>query len=277
MPVFAIGDVQGCHAELCDLLELTGFDASTDRLWFVGDLVNRGPDSLEVLRAVRALGDAAVVVLGNHDLHLLATVAGARRPRRKDTFDAVLAASDRDALVDWLRTRPLVHHDPAVGYGMVHAGLPPQWTLDEALARAAELESILRGSRWREFMRHMYGDRPERWSNRLTGWDRLRYITNGLTRMRYCRKDGALNMKEDGPPGTQPAGLIPWYAVPGRASRDARIVFGHWATLALVGDVDPVWNVWHLDTGCVWGGSLSALRLDDGRRFSVPGRARPRR
>ena len=272
MATYAIGDVQGCADALFSLLEHVGFHPERDRLWFAGDLVNRGPRSLAVLRFVRDLGERALTVLGNHDLHLLAAAAGARRPKPRDTFGDVLDAPDRDALLGWLERQPLLHHDAASGYAMVHAGLPPQWTLAEAGALAREVEEVLRGAESGTLLHEMYGNEPRRWSPALRGSARLRFIINALTRIRYVSPDGGLEFANAGPPGTQPPELVPWFEAPERRSRGACIVFGHWATLALHAPVAPVHRVHHLDTGCVWGGRLSALRLEDGRRFSVPGR-----
>ena len=274
MPRYVIGDVQGCYDELCDLLEAVAFDESADELCFAGDLVNRGPGSLQVLRLAIGLGDRARAVLGNHDLHLLAAASGARAPRRKDTFDDVLDAPERDALLDWVRAQPLLDHDVERGYAVVHAGIPPQWSLAEAVERAGELESVLRGPDVGPFLHNMYGNGPERWSEELGGWDRLRYITNAFTRMRYVDRAGALNLEETGPPQTAGALLTPWYAVEGRRTRGTRIVFGHWATLQTLAPLPDIHGVHHLDTGCVWGGALTALRLDDGAVFSVPSRRR---
>ena len=270
MATYAIGDVQGCYRELVALLKVVEFDRERDRLWFVGDLVNRGPQSLEVLRFVFELGRCATTVLGNHDLHLLAAAAGTRPSKRKDTFDDVLDAPDRDPLLDWLRHRSLFYHDESVGFAMLHAGLPPQWTIAHASARAAEVESVLRSDRHPELFRNMYGDRPDRWTDRLEGWDRLRFVINALTRMRYVAADAGLDLHETGPPGTQGPGLIPWFEASRRSSRGTPIVFGHWATLQLHEPISARHEVFHLDTGCVWGGRLSALRLDDRRSFSVP-------
>lgn len=274
MATYAIGDIQGCYCELRALLDRIGFDPAVDRLWSVGDLVNRGPDSLAVLRFVRGLGSAAVAILGNHDLHLLACAWAERKPHRLDTLAAILHAPDREPLLDWLSARPLLHHDPEFGVAMVHAGLPPEWSLAEALRCAQEMETVLRSDDRAEFMRHMYGDEPDRWSGNLTGWGRLRFIVNSFTRLRYCTIDGRLDLKVKAAPGAQPPDLLPWYAVPGRASRDTRILFGHWATLGLAAEATAAHNVVHLDTGCVWGGRLSALRLDDGALYSVPSATR---
>jgi bis(5'-nucleosyl)-tetraphosphatase (symmetrical) len=271
MATYAIGDIQGCYGALRSLLDHVGFDPGRDRLWLTGDLVNRGPESLEVLRFVRDLGDAAVTVLGNHDLHLLAAaVYPERHLRKKDTLSAVLAAPDRRELLDWLRGRPLMHRDRDLGFTLVHAGIAPAWDPDEAGERARELEGVLRGPDHEAYFSRMYGDHPERWTPDLRGWDRLRFITNAFTRMRYCTPEGALTLKDKGPPGTQGQGLVPWYQVPGRRSRGEDIVFGHWSTLYLAGPVAATEQVWPMDTGCLWGGKLTALRLEDRRRLEVP-------
>jgi bis(5'-nucleosyl)-tetraphosphatase (symmetrical) len=256
MAVYAVGDVQGCAAELEDLLEKLNFDASRDRLWFVGDLVNRGPDSLQVLRRVRELGEAAVVVLGNHDLHLLALRAGGAEP--DPGLQAVLSAPDRERLLDWLQSRPLLHHDPRLDVSMVHAGLPPQWSLETARSCAAELEAALLGERSGELFAHMYGNRPDLWRDDLEGYDRLRFITNALTRLRVCDSDGRMKLKFKGPPSLIPRGCVPWFEVPWRGTRGRRIVCGHWSALGYR-DAD---GVLALDTGCVWGGTLTAQRID---------------
>ena len=258
MAIFAVGDVQGCYDDLMRLLERIHFDESEDRLWFAGDLVNRGPDSLRVLRFVKELGDSAVSVLGNHDLHLLAVAAGTASPRKNDTLDELLASPHRDEYLAWLRHRPLLHHDEVLGYTLVHAGLPPQWDLRQATACAHELESALRGPAHEEFFGQMYGDEPRRWSPGLKGIERLRFIVNCFTRLRFCSKAGDLDLRSKGPPGTQPAGYLPWFEIPDRASVDLHLLFGHWSSL---GDVTSH-NVYPLDTGCVWGGRLTALRLD---------------
>ncbi len=274
MATYAIGDVQGCFEELQRLLAAVRFDPAIDTLWFAGDLVNRGPDSLAVLRFVHSLGDRVITVLGNHDLHLLACAWGGRRPHRHDTFAAVLNAADREPLLQWLRRRPLLHYDASRDTLLVHAGLPPQWSVHDALAMAAEVEQALRGGRCEEFLREMYGNEPDRWSSDLAGCERLRFITNCLTRMRFCTRRGRVDLKPKGPPGTQADKLLPWYAVPGRASQGTRILFGHWATLHLGPARTEDHNVVGLDTGCVWGGQLTAMRLDDGRQFSVASNTR---
>ena len=276
MAVFAVGDIQGCHDELKRLLDRIDFDLAEDTLWFTGDLVNRGSRSLDVLRFVKDLGSRALCVLGNHDLHLLAVAAGTTPSRKNDTLDEVLAAPDREELLHWLRHRPLLHHDAGLGYTLIHAGLPPQWDLAVASDCARELETVLRDASHAEFFRHMYGDQPRRWSPGLEGWDRLRFIVNCFTRMRYCTAGGDLDLKAKGAPGTQPEGQLPWFQVPGRLSRELHILFGHWSTL---GEVRGE-NVHALDTGCVWGGRLSALRLDgddSGGWYGVecPGAQRP--
>ncbi|HET6725743.1 MAG TPA: symmetrical bis(5'-nucleosyl)-tetraphosphatase [Gammaproteobacteria bacterium] len=255
---YAIGDIQGCHDALLRLLDRIEFDPASDRLWFTGDLVNRGPRSLETLRFVAELGDAAVTVLGNHDLHLLAVAAGAQQPRDSDTLNDILGAPDFDALIDWLRHLPLAHHDPRLGYTLVHAGLAPQWSVTDALSLAAEVEAQLAGPEWTGFMAEMYGNEPARWDDRLTGADRLRVIVNYLTRMRFCAPDGTLDFAHKGPPGSQPVSLLPWFDAPDRKSVNDRIVCGHWSALGAI----ESHNVISIDSGCVWGGDLTALKLD---------------
>ncbi len=260
MAIFAIGDVQGCFDDLQRLLDRVRFNPAEDRLWFTGDLVNRGPKSLDSLRFVRSLGERAVAVLGNHDLHLLALGEGLREPQGKDeTLLPVLDAPDRDELLEWLRQRPLMHSDPDLGYALVHAGLAPQWDIQTALALAHEVEAVLRGPGYRELLANMYGNEPAQWSDELAGHERERFIINCFTRMRYCDADGRLDLEHKGPPGTQPEPLMPWFEVPGRASARQHILFGHWSTL---GEVSGH-NAYPLDTGCLWGGRLTALRLDD--------------
>lgn len=270
MATYAIGDVQGCYDQLQALLASVGFDGATDELWFAGDLVNRGPRSLDVLRFVRGLGGRAVSVLGNHDLHLLAAASGARSPSRKDTLAQVLEAPDADELLEWVRQQPMLHEDR--GWLMVHAGLPPQWNVELARTCARELETVLKNDDLLDdYLRGMYGNQPRLWSANLSGQPRLRYITNAFTRLRYVDRDGALDLHEKRPPGEQAAALVPWFQAPARGTREQRILFGHWATLQARTPVDPVHRVHHLDHGCVWGGALSALRLEDLEMFSVPG------
>lgn len=260
MSRYAIGDIQGCYRELRALLAQLKFSADSDRLWFVGDLVNRGPESLEVLRLVRSLGDNATVVLGNHDLHLLAVAYGSHRKRRADTLDAVLEAPDRDGLLEWLLTRPLAYRDPTSGDLLVHAGLVPQWTAAQAVELAAEVEAVLRADP-RALFDNMYGDEPHRWSDDLSGVDRLRFTINVLTRLRVCTADGDVDLKMKGKPPRQPSPLLPWFEVPNRHSRDTRILFGHWSALGFVQREHVV----GLDSGCVWGGALTAFDLDTPR------------
>ena len=258
MAVYAIGDLQGCYDSLRRLLDHISFDPSHDCLWLVGDLVNRGPASAAVLRLIRDLGEAAIAVLGNHDLHLLAVAHHQGHQRHKDTFDDVLRAPDREMLLEWLSHRPLLHHDPQLRMTMVHAGLPPQWDLFQARAYAIELQEILRGPERREFFRHMYGNHPDYWSKHLSGWERLRFISNCFTRLRFCTKDGRLNLEYKGPPGTQPYSYIPWFLAPNRRTAGENIIFGHWSALGYHHQA----GVYALDSGCVWGGRLTALRLD---------------
>jgi bis(5'-nucleosyl)-tetraphosphatase (symmetrical) len=255
---YAIGDLQGCVEELRALLARLKFSPDRDRLWFVGDLVNRGPDSLATLRLVRALGDNAVVVLGNHDLHLLAVAYGVQRRRRSDTLDAVLAASDRDALIEWLQLQPLAYLEG--DDLMVHAGLVPQWTAARTLALAAEVSGALRRDP-RALFKHMYGDEPERWDERLAGAERARFIINVLTRLRLCTADGRVDIGSKGPPPPPSSPLRPWFEHPQRASRNVRVIFGHWSALGLV--QRP--GLLGLDSGCVWGGALTAADLDSDR------------
>jgi bis(5'-nucleosyl)-tetraphosphatase (symmetrical) len=258
MATYAIGDVQGCFDELEQLLREVGFSGK-DRVWFVGDLVNRGPKSLEVLRFVKSLGSRAVVVLGNHDLHLIAQHEGCERARPDDTFADVLAAGDRAELVDWLRARPLMHLE--AGHGMLHAGLLPQWTRARARELAREVEGALVAVNYREFFAHMYGSQPDRWSDELAGWDRLRVIVNALTRMRFCTSDGKMELRAKG--RDAPAGFRPWYET--RPREPGVLVCGHWSALGL----KVTSQVALLDSGCVWGGSLTALRLEDRRTWQV--------
>lgn len=255
MSRYAIGDIQGCYTELRALLAQLKFSSDRDQIWFVGDLVNRGPQSLEVLRFVRALDANAVTVLGNHDLHLLAIACGSHRNRKADTLDDIFAAPDRDRLLDWLITRPLAHHER--GDLLVHAGLVPQWTVATALALACEVESALRTDP-RALFENMYGDEPTRWSEMLVGVERLRFAINVLTRLRVCTSDGEVDMKMKGKPSRGHSRLQPWFDIETRRSSGTRIVFGHWSALGLVVRSDVV----GLDSGCVWGGALTALDLD---------------
>lgn len=271
MAIWAIGDIQGCHDPLQRLLERLKFDPAVDRLWFCGDLVNRGQQSLEALRLVRTLSPHSEVVLGNHDLSLLAI--GERSPddQRKVNPDLqrVLFAPDRDELLGWLRGQKLMHADRALGLAMVHAGLLPGWTLEIAEGCAREVEDKLRSDSYRKLLRNMYGDKPA-WHPKLGGLERLRAIINVFTRLRYCTPGGRIGFEAKGAPGTQPPGLYPWFEVPGRVERELPIVCGHWSTLGLQLGM----GVCAIDTGCVWGGPLTALRLDGEERriVQVPGR-----
>jgi bis(5'-nucleosyl)-tetraphosphatase (symmetrical) len=266
MALYAVGDIQGCHAEFCQLLDLIGFSTSSDRLWLVGDLVNRGPESLQVLREVHGLGERASTVLGNHDFHLLTIAAGHRKPHRGDTLDAILAAPDRDALIDWLARRPLIIREGE--RLLVHAGLLPQWTPATAVALSHEVESTLASDARNDFLGALYGDEPDRWRDELTGYDRLRVIVNACTRMRFCAADGRMALREKRGPEHSPDGFRPWFAHDNRKSASVTIVCGHWSTL----DLELAPNVLMLDSGCLWGGTLTAVRLDDRRVFQVPSR-----
>jgi bis(5'-nucleosyl)-tetraphosphatase (symmetrical) len=248
------------------LLDKLEFDPVNDKLWLVGDLVNRGLESLSVLRFVKSLGENTVVVLGNHDLHLLALAAGNTKHAAKSNLNDVLSAHDREEILHWLRHRPLMHYDPAKRFAMIHAGLPPQWDLLQALTCAEEVESALQGPDYRDFLKNMYGNEPAKWSASLRGMDRLRFITNCFTRLRYCTEDGTLVLKEKGAPGSQVASHMPWFRVPARNTRKDRIIFGHWSTLGYqVQD-----NVWSLDSGCVWSGRLTAIRVRKGNKPEEP-------
>jgi bis(5'-nucleosyl)-tetraphosphatase (symmetrical) len=263
MATIAVGDVQGCYDQLMRLLERAGYDERRDVLWFVGDLVNRGPQSLATVRFVKGLGNRAVTVLGNHDLNLLAVAEGLRKPHRGDTDGDIRAASDRDELLAWLRQRKMMHVEN--GYAMVHAGLLPQWSISQALALAREVEEALSGPGYRQFLRDMYGNEPARWRDDLAGVDRLRIIVNAMARMRITSPDGALELGYKLGLDGMPRGYVPWYDAPDRASRDTTIIFGHWAALGVIVREDVIC----LDSGCVWGRELSALRLEDRRLFQL--------
>lgn len=270
MATYAIGDVQGCYDELISLLDRLQFDQAKDRLWFTGDLVNRGPRSLDVLRLVKSLKDTAVTVLGNHDLHLLALAASNNpRLRKRDTLEQVFTAPDRDDLIDWLRRRPLIHHDMQLGFTLIHAGLPPSWRLQDALDCAAEVETVLQSEAGSDFLATMYGNKPDHWSMNLRGDERLRFIVNCFTRMRYLHPDGRLDLDQKGPLGSQPDPLVPWYALPQRATQTERIIFGHWSTLRMSPEQMRQYRVFPLDTGCLWGGMLTAMALETQRFVQV--------
>lgn len=257
MAIYAIGDIQGCFDDLLRLLDTISFNEHNDQLWFAGDLVNRGPKSLETLRFVKSLGDSAVTVLGNHDLHLLAASCVPKIANKKDALLPILDAPDRDELIHWLRHRPLFHFNDE--FCLVHAGLPPQWDFRKTKKMALLAEQTLKAADYQVFLKQMYGDKPNVWSSRLKGVEKLRFIINCFTRMRYCDVNGRLDFVQSGPLGSQPKSLVPWFTVPQRKSADMRIIFGHWSTLGYY--EGP--NCYAIDTGCLWGGQLTALRLSD--------------
>ncbi len=265
MAVYAIGDVQGCYQPLMNLLELIQYSPKQDQLWFTGDLVNRGPQSLAVLRFIKNLQPTPIVVLGNHDLHLLAIYHHSQYLKKSDTLQEILAAPDVDELIFWLSRRPLLHFDPDLNFAMVHAGLPPQWSFKEALQHAREVEQFLQSSQAAFFFQHLYGNEPSLWDDALTGLDRLRFIVNCFTRLRFCDAQGRLNLSNK---SALPLNSddIPWFKISWRKSISSRILFGHWA--ALMGKTNEP-NVYALDTGCVWGNQLTALRLNDLQIFQT--------
>ncbi|MGZ5052522.1 MAG: symmetrical bis(5'-nucleosyl)-tetraphosphatase [Methylobacter sp.] len=264
MAIYAIGDIQGCFDELLRLLDAISFNEHTDQLWFAGDLVNRGPKSLETLRFVKSLGDAAVTVLGNHDLHLLAASCAPKIARKKDSLLPVLEAPDCDELIGWLRCQPLFHYNDE--FCLLHAGLPPQWDFKKTQKMASLVEKVLRGPDFRVFLKQMYGDKPNVWTSDLKGIERLRFIVNCFTRMRYCDAHGRMDFIHNGPPGSQPKNLMPWFEAPKRKNASMRIVFGHWSSLGYYEGS----NCYGIDTGCLWGGQLTALKLGEQvERFSV--------
>ncbi|WP_288108681.1 symmetrical bis(5'-nucleosyl)-tetraphosphatase [Limnobacter sp.] len=270
MTHYAIGDVQGCLDPLLALLDKIHFDPTNDALWFAGDLVNRGPKSLETLRFIHSLGDRARVVLGNHDLHLLALWCGSGKSHKSDTIEEIVQAPDADMLIDWLRAQPLALELPTVlptgqrGL-MVHAGILPQWSFDNALAFSDEVQAVLAGPDWKSFMAELYGNKPEYWDFSLTGFDRLRVIVNVCTRLRMLYADGKIDFKYKEDPAVAPEGLHPWFEYPGERGEDL-ILFGHWSTLNQVQNSAG----YCLDTGCVWGGQLTALQLDTLELTQVP-------
>ena len=257
MAIYAVGDIQGCHTELVQLLEKIRFDPGSDKLWLVGDLVNRGPDSLQVLRLVKSLGESAITVLGNHDLHLLAVAAGTSRLYRGDTLDEILRAPDREELLTWLRNQRLLHVEG--DFVLVHAGLLPGWTVEQAARLAREVELALQADDYIDFFAHMYGNKPDAWNDGLTGYKRLRVITNALTRMRICTDSGEMEFDFKAEKHKIPQGYRPWFNIPERASRESTVIFGHWSALGLM--LKP--NAIALDTGCLWGGPMTAIRLED--------------
>ena len=258
MAIYAIGDVHGHLAPLLHLLDIIKFNPADDQVWLAGDIVNRGPDSLEVMRFIRELGDAARTVLGNHDLHLLAMAHGVRKPKSRDTFDAILSAPDRQELLSWLRHLPIVHVDKSMQTLMVHAGIYGKWSKKELVRHGRELEGVLRGDDYTDFLENMYGNKPKQWKKTMTRWERCRFIVNVCTRMRFCSHSGKPDFKYKGPPGSQPDTLIPWFRYPKRRCTDWRIVFGHWSTLGYLRES----NVISLDSGCLWGHRLTAVQLD---------------
>ena len=260
MAVYAIGDVQGCFDELMQLLDIIKFDSVIDQIWLSGDLVNRGPKSADVLRFAMDMGPELVkVVLGNHDLHLLANATGiCNYQKRMDTISSVLEADDKDELIIWLRQQHLFHHDEKLSFSMVHAGVPAEWSISECQQRAMEVEAVLKLDNWHEFFLYIYGNAPKQWSEDLTGWNRLLYITNCFTRLRYCHSDGRLELKFKGHPKNRPKHQHSWFDMPNRKSNNNNIVFGHWSTLG----IGQYGNTFSLDSGAVWGGFLTAVRID---------------
>lgn len=271
MTTYAIGDIQGCYKPLIKLLTSINFNPATDKLWCVGDLINRGPKSLDTLRYLRDIDDAVEIVLGNHDLHFLAIFYGCAPVRNKDTLDKLLSAPDVEELSNWLRHKPLAHFDTietSMGlqdYLMIHAGIAPQWSLQKTLDYAAEVELALQGEEFLKFLRKMYGDQPDRWDNTLTGMKRLRVITNYLTRVRFCSAEGTMDLNIKEGLAYAPEGYQPWFEYES-VSRKTNILFGHWAALEGITGKE---RVYALDTGCVWGRELTLMRLDDKKLFSV--------
>jgi bis(5'-nucleosyl)-tetraphosphatase (symmetrical) len=259
MTTFAVGDIQGCYDELQELLDLIKFDFRRDTLWLTGDLVNRGPRSLDVLRFIKSLGECAVTVLGNHDLHLLAVAYGHEPSKKGDTLDDILQADDKDELLLWLRNRPLLFHDEIRKLTLIHGGLAPQWSLNDAISCAREVEQVLSGDGFNGFLANMYGNLPVLWSKKLKGWDRLRFITNSFTRLRYVNHNGELELKVKGSPSSQPDDYLPWFKVFKNNLPDGNILFGHWSTLGFSVNENTVC----LDGGCVWGGKLTAINIDE--------------
>jgi bis(5'-nucleosyl)-tetraphosphatase (symmetrical) len=271
MATYAIGDLQGCFDPLRRLLDYIDFQPGRDRLWFVGDLVNRGPQSLDVLRFVKSLGTAAVTVLGNHDLHLVMQAEGYGKPNREDTLAPILNAPDRDELIAWLRSQPLCVTDTIADHSwlMVHAGVLPCWTAAKAVALGKEVSAALRADNYREFLANMWGSEPTQWSDELSGWDRLRVIVNAMTRMRYLTLQGAMEFRAEGnkaPPARGPANCVPWFDAVGRKSKNVTVVCGHWSGLGFLERPDLL----AIDTGCLWGGTLTVARLDNRRVYQLP-------
>lgn len=268
MTTFAVGDIQGCYDELQELLDVIKFDFRRDTLWLTGDLVNRGPRSLDVLRFIKSLGECAVTVLGNHDLHLLAVAYGHEPSKKGDTLDDIFEANDKDELLHWLRNRPLLVHDEIRKLTLIHGGLAPQWSINDAIDCAREVEQVLSGDDFNDFLANMYGNLPVRWNKKLKDWDRLRFITNCFTRLRYVNHDGELELKIKGSPATQSDEYLPWFKDPKRKTSEEKILFGHWSTLGYSAHKKTVC----LDSGCLWGGSLTAINVDE---FVAGGKIRP--
>jgi len=258
MSTYAIGDLQGCYSEFRRLLDKIEFDPAQDKLWLTGDLVNRGPKSLKTLRFVKSLGDATITVLGNHDLHLIAAHAFPYRYPPSADLESIISADDGDELIAWLRQKPLLHFDRKLNSVLVHAGIPAPWTIEDALCHAQEFSTVLQRDDYRIFLPAMYGDQPNKWSEQLEGADRLRFFVNAFTRMRFCDRQGRLTFTEKNNPNNAPADLLPWFKVPKRKNSDVRIIFGHWSTLGYLREK----NLLGLDTGCVWGGKLTAAKID---------------
>jgi len=263
---YAIGDIQGCFSALKQLLKSVEFNRDKDRLWIAGDLINRGPESLQTLEFLYKIRENLDIVLGNHDLHLLAVAAGFKKPTPSDTLDDILKSPIRKQLLNWLRQQPLIHHDSTLNYTMVHAGIPPQWSISESLIYAKEVENILSSDDINTFLSVMYGNSPNHWDESLTGMDRLRLITNYFTRMRFCTPAGGLELKTKSHVNDAPTGYYPWFDINNRKAKNDNIIFGHWAALEGKTHQD---NIFALDTGCVWGGKLTAMRLEDKKIFSV--------
>lgn len=262
-PIWMVGDLQGCHDALLRLLDHPDIAADPhSRFWFAGDLINRGPQSLQTLRTIMSLGDRATCVLGNHDIHLLAIAAGIRKPGKSDTVQEILNAPDADGIIDWMRHRPMMHR--AHGHILVHAGILAPWSADEAETLAREVEAALRGPRWKAALEKIYGNEPTYWDKNLESGKRLRVIVNAMTRMRMCAPDGRMDFSHKDAPDNK-SGLVPWFDVPGRAIEDETIVFGHWSTLGLMIRPDAIC----LDSGCVWGRQLTALRMQDHKLVQV--------
>ncbi len=258
MAVYAVGDIQGCALPFEALLEKIRFNPSADTIWIAGDLINRGPNSLDTLRLVKSLGNSAITILGNHDLHFLSVACGLRNTHSKDTLKPILKSPDCAELADWIRHRPLLHIDKNLKTLMVHAGVYPGWRKSDLVGYAREVEGILRGPDYQDFLRNMYGNKPVKWSANLKGWQRYRFIINSLTRMRYVDADGNLNFTQKGAPGSQPTKWIAWFNHPQLQCQKWRIVFGHWSSLGYF----QAGNIVSLDSGCVWGGKLTAIQLD---------------